>query len=315
MFKITPKFLLLFLFVVLCLAAGSAGAEEEPVWPVETELMYKDAMMGSPLTLDDVGDVKFWNTRDDCTSLSFPAKRLMIEEVAIHVVDDPADFERVLDKKGKPKAGKLRLQTDYLGIRTSRRQPPGGDSPDDLIRSKRTSAGGSPEKCPPNRYIIVASTSRRDANDDGKEIWENIPETAYTENEGSTASRHEAEEAVLGLVRHLPAGQGRAGALHRRQRQRPELPRRPRSPGRPATTDSSGTSPKSASTFPWAACPWATPWATAGSRRWTSSRGPTWMTTGSSTWPGCCRAWTRTATPRRARSTSPSRWSPAWRAR
>ena len=37
MCKFTQKILCIFLFMVLCLAAGSAGAEEELIWPVKTD--------------------------------------------------------------------------------------------------------------------------------------------------------------------------------------------------------------------------------------------------------------------------------------
>ena len=42
MFKLTQKILCIFLFMVLCLAAGGAAAQEELIWPVETKFMAKD---------------------------------------------------------------------------------------------------------------------------------------------------------------------------------------------------------------------------------------------------------------------------------
>ena len=51
--------------MVLCLAAGSAGAEEELLWPVKTPLMCKDWNSDDYTALKQVGDVSIWNTRDD----------------------------------------------------------------------------------------------------------------------------------------------------------------------------------------------------------------------------------------------------------
>ncbi len=202
MFKTKPKFLLLFLFVALCLPGGSAGAEGEPLWPIVTELMCKNWIDGA--APDDwvyVGDVKFWNTRDKLKIEVIPTIGYRLEKVNIHVVVDPDDFEKVLDKKGKPIAGKFDYKTDYLG--TYGYLAEGHTeviSFEDLIPKGANSIcwGVDPEKCPPNRFVIVRVElyEQDGVNDDGTENWVDIPQSAYAEHELTFFDRLEKEEAV-----------------------------------------------------------------------------------------------------------------------
>ena len=112
MVKITQKFL--FLAIVLCLAAGSAGAQEDLLWPVKPELMCKDWEVDDYTALRDVGDVSIWNTRDHLKIEIIPNTGYKFKEVNIHPVNDPTEFVSLLDKKGKPKISEFMYKTDYL---------------------------------------------------------------------------------------------------------------------------------------------------------------------------------------------------------
>ena len=105
MVKITQKFL--FLAIVLCLAAGSAGAQEDLLWPVKPELMCKDWEVDDYTALRDVGDVSIWNTRDHLKIEIIPNTGYKFKEVNIHPVNDPAEFDSLIDKKGKPRSRNL----------------------------------------------------------------------------------------------------------------------------------------------------------------------------------------------------------------
>ena len=103
MFKFTQKILCIILFMVLCLAAGSAGAAEDLLWPVKPELMCKDWEVDDYTALRDVGDVSIWNTKDHLKVKIVPGDGFKLKEVSIHAVNDPAEFDSLLDKKRKAK--------------------------------------------------------------------------------------------------------------------------------------------------------------------------------------------------------------------
>ena len=178
---ISPQFVLALVSALLCLAAGGVSAEEELIWPVETKLMYHD---GDVATLwHDAGDVAMWNTRNDLKIAIIPYSGFKIEEVAIHVVEDPDDFP--LDKHDKPRISKFDYKTDYLGdvgilAENHLEEIPLGDLPGDLCW------GVNPDKCPPNRYIVVAvELAQFSGYDDlGGEVWTRIGGTSYAENGG-----------------------------------------------------------------------------------------------------------------------------------
>ena len=176
--KLKSQSCALVVFPVLCLLAGNVGADEELVWPVTTDLVYNDGDIA--FVSHDAGDVYLWNTRDDLKINIVPGEGLMIGEVAIHIVQDPAEFEAILDKHGKPKVGKFEYRTDYLGDF-------GGavDSHLELIPLATWDIcwGVNPEKCPPNLYIIVAA-----------EVG--VGETAYAEN-GGTFDRYDKDDGRI----------------------------------------------------------------------------------------------------------------------
>jgi len=144
----SPRLLLLLLLspLMLCLAAGSAGAQEDLIWPVESDLLQHDANISD--LWHDVGDVAVWNTKDDLKIAINPAAS-RISEVSIHIVQDPADFAAVLDSKGKPSANLFDYKTSYL------------NSPADHhlqvipLQSFEICWGVDPVKCPPDLYAIV----------------------------------------------------------------------------------------------------------------------------------------------------------------
>jgi hypothetical protein len=144
-----------------------------------------------------VGDVSIWNTKDDLKIDIVPNADFWIEEVAIHVVQDPADFDAVLGKDGMPKVSKFDYKTDYFG--------------DQGILAERHSEvvplanfdicwGVNPEKCPPNLYIIVHVELMMQTFEviDGVEevVWVTLPEAAYAEN-GGVFDRWDKDEGII----------------------------------------------------------------------------------------------------------------------
>ena len=181
---------------MLCLLAGNVGADENLLWPLETDLRYHD---GDVVTLwHDTGDLAVWNTRDDLKIAIHPDGDLKIAEVAIHVVQDATEFDAILDKKSrKPTVNKLDYKTDYVddyGIRAE-------DHTEVIpLSTFEICWGMRPEKCPPNLYIIVAAELQWSEmveveEDIFEEVWMSIPETAYAEGDG-TFDRSDHEGAV-----------------------------------------------------------------------------------------------------------------------
>jgi hypothetical protein len=173
--QIKSRSIALAVFTVLCLTIGNVGADEELVWPIETDLVYSDGDIAT--VWHNAGLVSAWNTKNDLKIAIDPDDGLMIEEVAIHIVQDPAEFDAILDKTGKPRVGKFDYKTDYLGDF-------GGavDSHLELIPLATWDIcwGVDPEKCPPNLYIIVAAEL-------------GVGETAYAEN-GGTFDRYDKDD-------------------------------------------------------------------------------------------------------------------------
>ena len=87
--------------MVLCLAAGSAGAEEELLWPLKTKLMCKDWIVDDYTAWIDVGDVSIWNTRDHLKINIVPYEGFKLKEVSIHIVEDRKNFDSHPRQKGK----------------------------------------------------------------------------------------------------------------------------------------------------------------------------------------------------------------------
>ena len=191
MFKFTQKILCIFLFMVLCLTASGAGAAEDLLWPVKSPFLAKDWNSDDYRARIAVGNVSIKNTRDDLNIEVFADDGFRFKEVNIHIVDDPEDF--VLDKLGKPKISKFDYKTDYLeeyGILA--------DKHTEVIPLERFEIcwGVDPEKCPPNRYIIVHAELRMQNEDDE---WVDVPEVAYAFGTGEFEREdREIEDFVWG---------------------------------------------------------------------------------------------------------------------
>jgi len=167
-------------FSVLCMFAGLVGAGEELTWPVATDLVANDANYAE--VWHDVGDVSMWNTTDTLKISVVAGDGLLLDEVSIELVTDPAEFEKILDQDGKPKIGKFTYKTDYLAD-----QGAGVPSHLELIPMQDLDIcwGVDPEKCPPNRYIVVAA------------VVSGVGETAYAEGSGAFNRDPESGELVL----------------------------------------------------------------------------------------------------------------------
>lgn len=172
-------FTLLALFIVLCLSAGTVGAEDELTWPVRPDLMTHDPNIAENWI--DVGDVAIWNDRDNVYIDIVPADGLKLKEVAIHYVEFPDEFAAILDKKsGAPKIPSLDYRTNYLeayGALADRH------SQVIAFADLETFDGcwaPNPEQCPPYRYFIVQAVLQKLV----KNKWVDLPEGAWARNQG-----------------------------------------------------------------------------------------------------------------------------------
>jgi hypothetical protein len=135
------------MFLVLCVFAASAGAEEELAWPLQVDLVT--GLDDSVESWAKVGDVWIWNTHDELKIQVTATTAQPIDKVAIHIVDDPTDFEAILDKKGQPKTKNFDYVTSYT--------PPVHEHLEKIDLSVFDICWAvDPEKCPPNRYIVIA---------------------------------------------------------------------------------------------------------------------------------------------------------------
>jgi hypothetical protein len=170
-------------FPALCVLAGNAvGANSEFTWPVEADLVYNDGDLAD-VWHDSGGDVSIWNTKDDLKIAINPGADLKIEDVAIHIVADPARFaEEILDKKGKPKTKLFDYRTSHLDDSGELAPYHLEVIPLDVLREQASICWGIPEKCPRSRYIVIAADlHRRTLDGFGNEVWEKLPETTYAE--------------------------------------------------------------------------------------------------------------------------------------
>jgi len=138
---------IVFFFVALCLPAGVADAQGDLLWPVETKLVrnYDDAVE----VWTDVGDVSIWNTHSELKIDVAPYDGYKMAKVAVHIVNDPASFAAILDSKGKPDVTLFQHLTEY---------PQGAASHQEVVDLGALDIcwAVDPEKCPPNRYVIIA---------------------------------------------------------------------------------------------------------------------------------------------------------------
>jgi hypothetical protein len=169
---------------ILCLLAGNIGANDEVTWPVGADLVYNDGDLAH--VMHESGDVSIWNTKDDLYIKIVPDDGLLLKEVAIHIVDDPADFGAVIDKKGQPRVSRFDYRTDYLGDFGVRAEEHTEVIP---LSEFEICWGMNPDTCPPNRYMIVAAElqwSEIVESADGffEEVWFSVPETSFARNDG-----------------------------------------------------------------------------------------------------------------------------------
>ncbi len=100
----------LVVLVALCLIAGTVEARTtDQVWPITKTMKSKVDDLGIWI---DVGQVTFWNTREELVVEVVP-DGTEIAELNIHVVQDPAEFAPVLNKKGKPVAGYFDYKNEF----------------------------------------------------------------------------------------------------------------------------------------------------------------------------------------------------------
>jgi hypothetical protein len=187
------------LLVALLLPYVATSSEaDELLWPLDTKLKAKDWVVDTPQAWSDVGDVSLWNTRDHLKIQISPYAGLKLEEVSIHIVQDPADFDAILGKDGQPKVSKFDYKTNYLAD-----QGILADLHSELVPLSNFEIcwGVNPEKCPPNLYIIVHAELRQPelievSEGVFEEIWVAVSEAAYAEN-GGVFDRLDKDEGVI----------------------------------------------------------------------------------------------------------------------
>ena len=175
----------LLLLTVLCMVAGNTSAEEGLTWPVKVDLLVPDAEVAAPW--HDMGDVFMQNDRDKNLTIEiFPNEGILLRNVSIHVVDDPEDFEAILDKKSrKPKIPKLDFRTDYeVDPQGYHHQVIALEDLDDV----KFCWGVNPDHCPPPYVIVHAELQLPDGS---------ILDGAYAKNE-AVFDRFVVKEVVLG---------------------------------------------------------------------------------------------------------------------
>lgn len=174
---------ILLLLVALCLPTGTASAQDEPIWPIQTKLVrnYDDAVE----TWTDVGDVSIWNTHGELKIDVAPYAGYQVETVAVHIVADPADFAGVLDKKGQPSVKDFAYVTELEPAASSHREVIDlGDL--DVCWSVK------PEICPPDRYVVVAVD------------LQGVEERAYAQDAGVFPREHPLGGIVWGYYVTYP---------------------------------------------------------------------------------------------------------------
>jgi len=174
----------LLLLMVLCTFASTANADGELTWPVKVDLQVPDDDKYAPW--HDVGDVFIKNDHDKFLTIEIiPNDGIKFMNVAIHVVDDPADFVEILDKKGeKPNIPNLDFRTDY------EKNPQGYHleviALDDLVDEHFCWGGVNPTQCPPPYVIVHAELLLPDGT---------VLDGAYAKNAGMF-DRYLATEAL-----------------------------------------------------------------------------------------------------------------------
>ncbi len=176
--------ILLFVLAVLCMSAGSVAAEEQELtWPVKPGLIAKDWDKDDYTALRDVGDVSIWNTRDDLYIEINPSMRPNSDSKRSTSIPSMTRWNSMLSSttKGSQRSHSLTFKTDYeeMGIVAVEHKEEIG------LERFEICWGVDPEKCPPNRYIIVhAELQMPIINEDGEEVWVDAPEAAFAFGDG-----------------------------------------------------------------------------------------------------------------------------------
>jgi hypothetical protein len=178
----------LLLFVAMFAFAGNTSADDGLTWPVKVDMLWPDADQSAPW--HDVGDVIMHNDRDKNLTIEiFPDEGTLIRTVGIHVVDDPADFLAIMDKKGqKPKIPKLAFRTDYReaeeGLPAYHREVIALEE----LSDEHFCWGVNPAHCPPPYVIVHTQLQLPDGT---------IMDGVYAKNE-AVFDRFIIQEVVLG---------------------------------------------------------------------------------------------------------------------
>ncbi|MBT8039913.1 MAG: hypothetical protein HKO85_06455 [Xanthomonadales bacterium] len=172
--------ILITLCSIISLPAVTAGSEEPAAWPVVTDLMMKNLDVDQPDVFMPIGKVYFVNSRDQLTIVIEPDAPYMIASANVHVVQNPKDFDVVLDKKtGKPKVGKFDFKMDYLGDMETRVARHEQVVPFDHF--KKVCWGMNKEQCP-DFYVIAQAVLQVPGDEEGE--WVTVPDDAYATNGG-----------------------------------------------------------------------------------------------------------------------------------
>ncbi|MGB5294847.1 MAG: hypothetical protein WBP34_07845, partial [Thermoanaerobaculia bacterium] len=204
---------LLLMPAVLFMLASGVSATEDLTWPFDARLMAKDWNDAAD-PLIPVGDVATWNTKWELMIEVSPGADLRFEEVNIHVVQDPAEFDLILDdKKGKPRVDLFEYKTDYLeeyGILA--------DSHLEVIPLDNFEIcwGANPERCPPDLYFVVHVELQEPQlveNEEGitEEVWVDLPEQAYAEGVGTFPRLDRNDGSLWGYYMNYQVGKVEPG--------------------------------------------------------------------------------------------------------
>ena len=177
------------LFMWLCIPPGIAYAQGGSTWPVVVDLMTPDLEADTPDAWRPVGAVSFKNSNSNYIVEVFPDPPYRIADVAIHVVEDPEEFESLLDKKGKPKTNAFDYKTDFLD---------GDGIPSDyhyqlvpLDNFSTECFAPNLKACPGLYTVVVVSLVEPQGSK-----WKALPESAYAEESGTFANLAKLDERV-----------------------------------------------------------------------------------------------------------------------
>lgn len=161
--------------LALCLLAGGAVAKDQ-FWPMESGLAHKDGDFANEWR-DTGGHVAISNNKEYLDIYVDPGPDLRIGDVAIHVVDELADFAAILDNKGKLRVPLFSYRTGYLDSYGYF-----AEGHTEQIDIKQFDVGFCPDSggCSNHLYVIVAADLyKRIVDKRGNESFEKLPETTF----------------------------------------------------------------------------------------------------------------------------------------